>query len=95
MSTGGGIHLQLGGKGFRLPPVHRDIDTLVLYVFSNTDAEYENNMQFFLRHAVREDDGCEYVIVIQTGGTSKVKTTSSFCVSFFPACTCSPFCPMP
>ena len=47
-------------------------DTLVLYVFSNTDDEYLPNLMFFLRHGVQPGDGCDYVIVIQTGGTSKV-----------------------
>ena len=60
------------GKGIALPQPRKQADTLVLYIFSNTDAEYENNMRFFLRHGVRADDGCDYVIVIQTGGTSKV-----------------------
>ena len=61
------------GKGIALPQPRKQADTLVLYIFSNTDAEYENNMRFFLRHGVRADDGCDYVIVIQTGGTSKVQ----------------------
>ena len=54
-------------------PAHASkADTLVLYVFSNTDKEYLQNLQFFLRHGVKEDDGCDYVIVIQIGNTSKV-----------------------
>ena len=66
------------GKGIALPQPRKQADTLVLYIFSNTDAEYENNMRFFLRHGVRADDGCDYVIVIQTGGTSKVAPKDKF-----------------
>ena len=60
-----------------MPAVKQKADTLVLYIFSNTDSEYENNLLFFLKHAVREGDGCDYVIVIQTGGKSKVTVLSS------------------
>ena len=42
--------------------------TLVVYIFSKTDTEYENNMRFFLRWGVAADDGCDYVIIIQTMG---------------------------
>lgn len=41
-------------------------DTLVMYVFSNTDSEYINNLRFFVQFAVAEDDNCDYVIIIQT-----------------------------
>jgi len=48
--------------------------TLVVYIFSKTDTEYENNMRFFLRWGVAADDGCDYVIIIQTMGEgSKVR----------------------
>eukprot|EP00891_Asterochloris_glomerata_P006722 jgi/Astpho2/6722/Aster-06741 len=49
----------------------RPVDTLVVYIFSNTDPEYANNLRFFLKHGVAEGDGCEYVVVIQTGEGSK------------------------
>ncbi|GMH41199.1 hypothetical protein BSKO_09109 [Bryopsis sp. KO-2023] len=39
---------------------------LVLYIFSNTDPEYINNLRFFVREGMRPDDGCDYYIVIQT-----------------------------
>ncbi|KAK9808001.1 hypothetical protein WJX73_002333 [Symbiochloris irregularis] len=45
----------------------QDLKTLVVYVYSGSDPEYEDNLRFFLRTAVKEDDGCDYVIVIQTG----------------------------
>lgn len=41
-------------------------DTLVVYVFSATDPEYIRNLQHFARHGIREGDGCEYVIIVQT-----------------------------
>ena len=62
------------GKGLALPLPERRTQAhiLVIYVFSNTDAEYESNLQFFIKHGVKADDGCDYIIVIQTGGASKV-----------------------
>jgi hypothetical protein len=40
-------------------------DTLVLYVFSNTDPESERNLGFFVRHGMAEGDGCDYVVIVQ------------------------------
>jgi hypothetical protein len=40
-------------------------DTLVVYIFSDTDPEYINNLYFFARFGMSEEDGCDYVIVIQ------------------------------
>ncbi|GAB4817919.1 hypothetical protein N2152v2_004965 [Parachlorella kessleri] len=42
-------------------------DTLVFYVYSNTDPEYEGNLIFFLKKGVAANDGCDYVIIIQEG----------------------------
>jgi hypothetical protein len=42
-------------------------DTLVIYVHSDTDAEYRNNLQFFVEQAVREEDRCDYVFIVQVG----------------------------
>ena len=41
------------------------VNTLVIYIFSNTDPEYERNLQFFTQHGMWEGDGCQYVIVVQ------------------------------
>ncbi len=41
-------------------------DTLVVYVFSPTDPEYENNLRYFLREGVHDNDGCDYVFVLQS-----------------------------
>ena len=51
--------------------------TLVIYVFSKTDTEYENNMRFFLRWGVSEGDGCDYIFIIQTGEGLKVSGSKS------------------
>ena len=40
-------------------------DTLVLYTYSATDAEYAANLNFFIRHGIRPDDSCHYIFVIQ------------------------------
>lgn len=40
-------------------------DTLVAYIFADADPQYLANMEFFIRTAVREDDHCDYVIVLQ------------------------------
>ncbi|CAL8468255.1 g7794 [Coccomyxa elongata] len=45
-------------------------ETLVVYIFSNTDPEYLNNLNFFLKWGVREGDGAYYIIVVQEGGKS-------------------------
>ncbi|KAL4425923.1 hypothetical protein ABPG75_009939 [Micractinium tetrahymenae] len=44
--------------------------TLVVYVFSGTDPEYADNLRFFIDEAVKADDGCEYIIVLQQGARS-------------------------
>lgn len=50
-------------------------DTLVVYVFSNTDVEYGNNLRFFLQFGVAENDGCDYIVIIQTGEGLEVGET--------------------
>eukprot|EP01025_Chloroclados_australasicus_P029269 TRINITY_DN2918_c0_g1_i7.p1 TRINITY_DN2918_c0_g1~~TRINITY_DN2918_c0_g1_i7.p1 ORF type:complete len:147 (-),score=1.41 TRINITY_DN2918_c0_g1_i7:3-413(-) len=40
---------------------------LVMYIFSNTDPAYAYNLQYFVREGIRENDGCDYVFVIQKG----------------------------
>lgn len=39
--------------------------TLVIYVYSKTDPEYERNLQFFVQHGMWEGDGCDYAIIVQ------------------------------
>ena len=40
-------------------------DTLVIYVYSNTNAEYQRNFHFFFNHGIRPKDGHHYIIVVQ------------------------------
>jgi hypothetical protein len=47
-------------------------DTLLTYVFSNTDEQYLPNLKFFVDFGIREYDGCEYIILVQTGPDIKV-----------------------
>lgn len=47
-------------------------DTLVMYVFSNTDPEYITNLRFFVQFAISKDDRCDYVIVVQTDADKAV-----------------------
>lgn len=37
---------------------------LVLYVYSNTDPEYINNLKFFLREGVHPADGLDYWFIV-------------------------------
>lgn len=55
--------LQLSLQSFSTKPT----DTLVVYVYSNTDPEYQANLKYFLKTGVRADDGCDYVVIIQEG----------------------------
>ena len=40
-------------------------DTLVVYVYSNTNAEYQRNFHFFLEHGIHSNDGHHYIIIVQ------------------------------
>ncbi|EIE24703.1 hypothetical protein COCSUDRAFT_14419 [Coccomyxa subellipsoidea C-169] len=48
-----------------LLPDGRLSDTLVIYVYSDSDTEYARNLQFFVRNGMWEGDGCDYIIVVQ------------------------------
>ncbi|KAI8114536.1 hypothetical protein M9434_002658 [Picochlorum sp. BPE23] len=39
--------------------------TLVIYVFSDSDPEYERNLSYFVKEGIKENDNCDYIIVIQ------------------------------
>lgn len=47
--------------------------TLVTYIFSDTDAEYVNNLKFFVRWGVRENDGADYIFVLQLAERHRVR----------------------
>jgi hypothetical protein len=46
--------IQTGGK-----------DTLIMYTYSDSDAEYQKNLEFFVKHGIWEDDPCDYLIIVQ------------------------------
>jgi hypothetical protein len=48
-------------------------DVLVMYVFSNTDPEYLENLKFFLREGVHPSDGCEYLFIVNRGLGEEVR----------------------
>ncbi len=43
-------------------------DTLVIYVYSNSDSEYERNLHFFVERGIADGDGSHYIIVVQEVG---------------------------
>lgn len=42
-------------------------DTLVIYVYAHTDVEYSDNLRYLLEFGVAPTDGCDYLVVVQTG----------------------------
>ncbi len=50
--------------------VPRRSSTLVMYVYSKTDLEYERNLLYFVEHGMWEGDGCDYVIIVQQASSS-------------------------
>ncbi|KAK9859799.1 hypothetical protein WJX84_002990 [Apatococcus fuscideae] len=59
------------GLDWALDSRGRKAETLVVYTFSNTDAEYKANLQFFVSEAMQEDDGCHYIVVVQQEANGK------------------------
>lgn len=53
--------------------------TLVIYIFSKTDTEYENNLLFFLKWGVAADDGCDYIFILQEIDGVKVSHAVTAC----------------
>jgi hypothetical protein len=58
-------NLRTAGKG-------ASADVLVMYVFSNTDPQYLENLRFFLREGVYAADGCEYLFIVNRSSDEKV-----------------------
>ena len=46
--------------------------TLVMYVYSKTDPEYERNLLYFIQHGMWEGDGCDYVIIVQQASSPAI-----------------------
>lgn len=72
LCLGLGVHLLsqsslMSSKRGEWSSASKTAETLVIYVFSNTDVEYANNLRFFLQFGVAADDGCDYIVIIQTG----------------------------
>eukprot|EP00884_Botryococcus_braunii_P001513 jgi/Botrbrau1/11362/Bobra.0038s0111.2 len=40
-------------------------DTLIMYTYSDSDPEYQKNLEFFVKHGMWEDDPCDYLIIVQ------------------------------
>ena len=55
-------------KEFKSTNAAPEDSTLIIYVFSSNDPEYERNLHFFIQHGMWEGDGCQYVIIIQQVG---------------------------
>ncbi|KAL4442029.1 hypothetical protein ABPG77_011290 [Micractinium sp. CCAP 211/92] len=59
------------GSRLALEPGHHAVRargrTLVVYAYGGSDPEYPTNLGFFLDEAVKADDGCDYLIVMQQG----------------------------
>lgn len=46
--------------------------TLVLYVFSNTDPQYFGNLMYFIKHGLPGCPLCDYVIIINQDSDTRV-----------------------
>ena len=66
--------------------------TLVIYVFSKTDPEYERNLQFFVQHGMWEGDGCEYVIIVQQVGCLITEAAPSMSADYIQRRSSIPTC---
>ncbi len=42
-----------------------DSPTLIIYVYANSDPEYEQNLRYFMAEGMKANDGCDYLIVVQ------------------------------
>lgn len=61
-------HVRMRGlyeKLDELLPDYHHADTLVVYVYSKSDTEYQRNLEFFVKNGMWEGDGCDYIIVVQ------------------------------
>lgn len=56
-----------------LVPEGRRSETLVIYVYSKSDTEYERNLEFFVQNGMWEGDGCDYIIVVQQASCMAAK----------------------
>lgn len=57
-------HTSPSSKGAALASDSTGDDTLVLYLYDNSDPVYSDNFRFFLQEGVAALDGCQYIIVV-------------------------------
>ena len=58
--------------------------TLVMYVYSNTNPQYPDNLKFFVRHGIPGCSGCRYVIIINEDEQHQVRTAEGSAACFLP-----------
>lgn len=46
--------------------------TLVVHIFADTDPEYLENLEFFVKHGILQEDNADYIILVQTNTVSIV-----------------------
>lgn len=51
---------------------HQD-KTLVVHIFADTDPEYLENLKFFIRYGILQEDNAEYIVLIQTDSSTIVR----------------------
>mmetsp|Transcript_669 Transcript_669/g.1942 ORF Transcript_669/g.1942 Transcript_669/m.1942 type:complete len:501 (-) Transcript_669:495-1997(-) len=66
-AASGAAHYSYWASALHMAHLGGGPDTLVVYIYSNSDPEYEHNLEFFVRHGMREGDSCEYIIAVQHG----------------------------
>ncbi|KAL0029714.1 hypothetical protein WJX79_004145 [Trebouxia sp. C0005] len=44
--------------------------TLVVHIFADTDPEYLENLKFFIRYGILQEDNAEYIVLIQTDSST-------------------------
>lgn len=49
-----------------------DVDTVVAYVYNDSDPEYWENFLYFLQWGMGEGDGCKYLIVLSSSTNAEV-----------------------
>lgn len=64
-AASGAAHYSYWASALHMAHLGGGPDTLVVYIYSNSDPEYEHNLEFFVRHGMREGDSCEYIIAVQ------------------------------
>lgn len=65
----------------RSPSHSASADVLVMYVFSNTDPQYLDNLRYFVREGVAQDDGCDYVFIVNQGNDEVRRHPTPVCPS--------------